>query len=523
VSILREMGVEAWPAYVHSSRKGKVGENAPSPFAFNHVIVKFRWNEQDYWIDPTINQQRGGLPLLCVPNYQKALVLDEKVNGLEDIPVSQTDRVVIRENLWFADSVRDVRYEVETVYYGNLANSKRVYHLGTPLPEIRENYLNYCSGYYSGLKWATDSSLKYTDYPEMNSFKVVESYLIPNFWNHIATDSVELYGTISSYNLYEFLSYSKDQARKMPLALYYPISIDQTISMHFPKHKQLGFKGETNKVENESFSFSKTAYVAEKEKTFSINYTYFTKSDYVPAGQLTAYFKDYDQLSDLCDYTIHWGILSKNSGNINWVAVFAVVIFLILVYRLFLFVYRFDFGYEYIGQRGLKIYGWLLLPVIGLYFTPFLVAYHVFNTGYFSESLWTNFLAQRNDLPALMQLLFYFELLFNVFIILMSVLLIALSVQKRITFPRLYIAFKIIVTVGVIVDTSISAALLDVEISESSELIRTILGAAVWIPYFMYSDQVKSTFVNTYRVPVAISQEVSEMIPPKPVDVEGEE
>jgi hypothetical protein len=186
-------------------------------------------------------------------------------------------------------------------------------------------------------------------------------------------------------------------------------------------------------------------------------------------------------------------------------------------------VYRFDFGYEYIGQRGLKIYGWLLLPVIGLYFTPFLVAYHVFNTGYFSESLWTNFLAQRNDLPALMQLLFYFELLFNVFIILMSVLLIALSVQKRITFPRLYIAFKIIVTVGVIVDTSISAALLDVEISESSELIRTILGAAVWIPYFMYSDQVKSTFVNTYRVPVAISQEVSEMIPPKPVDVEGEE
>lgn len=499
VAILRELGVEAWPAYVHSSNKGKVVDNAPSPFAFNHVIVKFRVDQRDYWVDPTINLQRGGLTLICAPNYQKALVLDDKQNGLEDIPVSTFDRVVIRENFWFADSAKDARYEVESVYYGNLANTKRSYHLGKPLSEIRENYLNYCSEYYSGMKWAGDSALKYSDFPETNTFKVVESYLVPNFWDHIASDSVELYATISPYNLYEFLSYSKDQARKMPLALYYPIDVEQTINLHFPGHKQLGFKIENQKVENESFSFTKADHVSEKDKIYTINYSYQAKSDFVPVEKLSAYFKDYDKLSDLCDDTIHWGVESESSRKINWVAVVAVLLFIILLYRIFVFVYRFDFGFEHSGEKASKYYGWLLLPIIGLYFTPFAVGYHLFNTGYFTESLWVNFLAQRSDLPVIMQLLFYFELLFNVLIILMSVLLIVLSIQKRITFPGLYIAFKIIVTVGVIADTTICVFLLDTDWSDSTDLFRTVLGAMIWIPYFLYSSQVKSTFTNTYR------------------------
>jgi hypothetical protein len=499
VTLLRKLGVEAWPAYVHSSRMGAVNDYVPSPFAFNHVIVKFRWNDHNYWVDPTLNQQRGGLSLICLPNYQKALVLDENKNGLEDIPISQNDRIVIREDLWFTDSISDVRYEVETDYYGNLANSKRVYHLGTPLAEIRENYLNYCSGYYSGLKWRNDSALKYTDDPEMNSFKVKESYLIPDFWNHIASDSVELYATIFPYNLYEFLSYSKDQARKMPLSMYYPVNVDHTINLHFPKYKEMGLKGKTDKVENDAFAFSKTSYVTKSENLYSINYTYYTKKDHVPVDQTKAYFKDYDKLSDLCNTSIYWGMLAKTSGKVNWVAVFTVVVFIILVFKVFTFLYRSDFGFPSQEKRTPKFYGWILLPVFGLYLTPIIVTYQIFSTGYFEASLWTNFLAQRSDIPVIMEILFYFELLFNVFMVLMSILLIILAIQKRSTFPRLYIVFRLIVTVGILIDSFTTAAIFSTDISNSSELVRTIVSSAVWIPYFIYSEQVKSTFVNTYN------------------------
>ena len=182
VELLRKLGVEAWPAYVNSSNRGHVDDNAPSPFAFNHVIVKFRYHDVDYWVDPTINQQSGPLSLVCLPNYQKALVLDDKNTTFDEIPVSTSDRVSIRENLWFTDSTAEVKYEVESVYHGNPANSKRSYHLGTPIAEIRENYINFCSGYYKDLKWAGDSALKYTDYPQTNTFKVRESYVIPDFW-----------------------------------------------------------------------------------------------------------------------------------------------------------------------------------------------------------------------------------------------------------------------------------------------------------------------------------------------------
>ncbi|MBW8324036.1 MAG: DUF3857 domain-containing protein [Prolixibacteraceae bacterium] len=511
VSMLRKLGVEAWPAYVHSAKRGQVSDYAPSPFAFNHVIVKFKWDGQFYWVDPTLNQQRGNLALNCLPNYQKALVLDENQNGLEDIPVSQTDRIVIRENLWFADSVSEVRYEVETVFYGNFANSKRVYHLGTPIAEIRENYLNFCSGYYSGLKWASDSALQYTDFPDLNSFKVKESYLIPDFWTHSGADSVDLYSAVEPYNLYEFLSYSKDQARKMPLSMYYPVNVEYTINMHFPKHKALGFVGKTTKLENEAFTFSKTSYVTKSENTYSINYTYFTKNDHVPVAQLVPYFKDYNKLSELCNETIQWGVSAETSGKVNWTAVVTAIVFILLLIRILMFIYQSDFRYVNPEKQALKFYGWILLPVIGLYFTPLLVTYQIFNTGYFSAGLLENFMAQRTDLPAMMEILFYFELLFNVLIVVLSVFLIILSIQKRITFPKLYIFFRVFVLVGIVFDSVVSAALLNSDLEGQNELVRTIIGSAVWIPYFIYSKQVKATFVKTYKQPVSSDEFAGEL------------
>ncbi len=498
--MLRKLGVDAWPAYVNTTNLGSIEDAAPSPFAFNHVIVKFRRDNIDYWVDPTINLQRGALSNLCLPDYQKALVLGESSKGPETIPVSKLDRVVIRENMWMTDTVSEIKYDVESVYSGNPANSKRSYHLGTSLSEIRENYINFCSGYYNNLKWASDSALQYTDYPEINSFKVKESYVIPDLWKHTATDSVELYASLHLYNMYEFLSYSKDRSRKMPLSIQFPVDVDHSIIIHFPAYKQIGFKPAIDSVVNNACSFYRKTSVDQKMHTYTLNYTYKTKIDFVPVDQQKAYFKDYDRLSDLCGAYIKWGIEKEPNNKVFWPSILISLLFAGLMIWMLGFIYRSDLGIESTRKRALDFGGWLIIPIIGVYFTPMKVVYQVFKTDYFNEVVWDNLLAKNTGQPFLMGSLYYFELLFNVSIVIASIFMIVLMVQKRITFPRFYIWFRIIVLGGILLDTVLSFAMMDVQI-DRAELTREIFSVGIWVPYFMMSERVEKTFVNRFRKP----------------------
>ena len=461
VELLRKLGIEAWPAYVNTSNKGHVDDNVPSPFAFNHVIVKFHYNDSDYWVDPTINQQRGPLSLLCLPNYQKALVLDDKNTMFDEIPVSTFDRVIIDENLWFTDSTAEVKYEVKSVYHGNMANSKRSYHLGTPIAEIRENYINFCSGYYNNLKWAGDSALQYTDYPETNTFEVRESYLIPDFWEQRGVDTVELNATINPYNLYEFLSYTKDQSRKMPFSIMYPVDVNYSIVMHFPEYKEIGFLPNKDSIVNKAYTFYRRSAVDKKDHTYTLNYTYVTKADHVSIGEQKAYFKDYNRLSGLCDENIKWGMATENA-KLFWPSIMITLLFAGVMSWILLFVYRSDFGIKETGKYPLDFGGWLILPMIGLCYTPFKLGYEIINTGYFSQTLWDNFISQYDGGPFLIGSFFYFELLFNVSIVVVSIFLIVLMFQKRVTFPKIYIWFRVVVLAGILLDAILSNVILDV-------------------------------------------------------------
>lgn len=498
--MLRKIGVPAWPALVNTYNRSEVENNAPSPFAFNHVIVKFRLENQNYWVDPTINQQSGPLSLLCVPNYGRALVLGDEEDGLEKIPVSDKDKVVIKEYLSFPDSASDAIYRVKSVYYGILAAAKRSDHTGTPVSKIRENYINFCSAYYPTLRWANDSALQFTDHPNENSFEVIESYQIPNFWNHNETDSVDFYASVYAYNLYEFLSSSKDKARTMPLAVYYPIDVDQTIEIHFPKNKDIGFEAKKDSIVNHAFSFYFIADINKKQHIYTLKYRYHTKTDNVPADEQKAYFKDYKKLSNLCEQYIRWGVDLAPTRKISWIAVLVSILFIGIAVWVLKQIYRLDLGFEANNKKPIPIGGWLIIPIIGIYVSPVLLLYQLFHIGYFSQSAWNNFLALHSS-ALLMGSFFYFELLFNLSVTAFSVFLIILQIKRRATLPTFYIWFRLISIVGLLIDTVLSVKVLNVNTGDYSAVIREFVGVAIWVPYFMISTRVSETFVNTYKKP----------------------
>jgi transglutaminase-like putative cysteine protease len=146
VTLLRAMGVEAYPALVHSRMGIGVAERAPSPGAFDHVIAKVRFKDRDYWLDATISGQGGGLDTLVQADYGLALVIDDKSKALEKIstPAAKAPDTHVVETYDLRKGRKTTaKFSVKTTYRGFEADAMRVKMRSTKASELGKDYLDY--------------------------------------------------------------------------------------------------------------------------------------------------------------------------------------------------------------------------------------------------------------------------------------------------------------------------------------------------------------------------------------------
>lgn len=156
------------------------------------------------------------------------------------------------------------------------------------------------------------------------------------------------------------------------------------------------------------------------------------------------------------------------------------------------------------GAQGLKgIGGWLILPIIGLFVMPIRLAISlqndflpIFQQGYW-EILTTPGTEAYHHLWAP---LLIFEIVGNAFFILFDLVLLYLVFTKHHLFPKLFIVFLASNLAFVTVDffaADLIPAIAGQDDPESlKELGRTVIGALIWIPYFLTSERVRNTFVK---------------------------
>lgn len=116
--------------------------------------------------------------------------------------------------------------------------------------------------------------------------------------------------------------------------------------------------------------------------------------------------------------------------------------------------------------------GWLILPIIGLFISIPVLLYDLLSTN------------------ALYEFDFYIGLLSLLDIILLAWVIIALFsiFNKKRYAPQIMISFYI----ANIVIQLVIAFLID----DYSGVAVPIIGGAIWIPYFIYSERVKNTFIK---------------------------
>ncbi|WP_375771503.1 DUF3857 domain-containing protein [Archangium gephyra] len=87
-TLLRPLGIPAHVALVNSRRRGGVASELPSPYAFNHAIVRAQVAGRTEWVDATMTHQRGRLGARGPLPYAQALVLAPGTTALEPIPLT---------------------------------------------------------------------------------------------------------------------------------------------------------------------------------------------------------------------------------------------------------------------------------------------------------------------------------------------------------------------------------------------------------------------------------------------------
>ncbi len=155
-----------------------------------------------------------------------------------------------------------------------------------------------------------------------------------------------------------------------------------------------------------------------------------------------------------------------------------------------------------------KVGGWLVLPAIATYVTPFFMAYATFdNLRYFSSSLPTTS----------QQILVGVALSFAALTIGWFYACILLSRLDHF-FPNTFVCLSIALIVVNFASIAIISAYTGntPTVDDNRDLIRSIVQSAIWVPYMLVSKRVRATF---YGIPMPIipkSSRSSAAIAPTP-------
>jgi hypothetical protein len=320
---LRALGVEAYPAFVNTERGRALRRWQPSPFAFDHVIVKAVIAGKTYWFDPTIGHQRGSLSRRYNPDYGLALVVREGNGELEEIALpdaaaSAAPTTVIREIYRAPRYDAPATLEVVTTYSGPDADDVRADLAGRSIQDVAKSFLNYYAENDPGIE--ADGLPQVQDDEAANVLVVTERYRLPRFWKDRTR-------TVYATHIYRNLGRPRSvSARRSPLALSYPLSIAQSIELEVPE-PQLA-RRDAGEVKGDAVNFSYR--FAREGRRVKLEYKFHTLTHEVSAERLEDHLDTLDRIENALGYSLTRGAPRLRADDSALVLAGVVVMLLML-------------------------------------------------------------------------------------------------------------------------------------------------------------------------------------------------
>ncbi len=295
-TILQNLDIDAAPALVDTMRGRTLGERMPSPYEFDHVIVRVRLDGRTYWLDPTISYQRGNLGQYYDPPFENALVIQQGNYQLEKIPLPGLDSAstTVNEVFEIKDGTGAIAYTVTSIYRGIDADAMRHSLSLYSREELAKYFLNYYADSKPSIR--PDGSPQIEDDAENNTLVTVEKYFIDEFWN-------EGKHRILADRILAELKKPNITKRQMPLVVNHPMSLKQSIEINLPQ-AHLGYVDQGN-ISDGAFSLKYSH--SQEGSRIRLDYSLETLADHVSAENVPRHLEIIDKSRNLAIVDLETG------------------------------------------------------------------------------------------------------------------------------------------------------------------------------------------------------------------------
>ncbi len=318
-ALLRELGVTAYPALVHSyNGTGLISNNyLPAPDVFDHMIISLPFQDKTYWIDGTITLQGSTLDGLHQGDYHAALVPQQATLGLQvyDTRQAHASRKIVVEEYTLFDNIdrRASELVVTTELHGSEAESIRRTLQQRGVDDLQDSYLEFYQERFDTASLA--SEMQVDDSRDTNIVTLVEHYLIDDAW-HLSEQSngqqQEYILDIDGYSVYYALSVPDNTRRTQPFAQRNPVNVDHRIILTDSD----GWQIEPTRFEIDNSYFTYTSEISAAGDRLSLNYRLTSKQDVVTVADSKPYINDLRELRADTGYQVSY-VNSKADENLQ--------------------------------------------------------------------------------------------------------------------------------------------------------------------------------------------------------------
>jgi hypothetical protein len=298
VALLAQLDIRAQPALVHTRRGRTLTDILPTPFAFDHVIVRVQIGESTYWMDGTSVKQYAPLSIDAPPDFENALPVGSASDRL--VPIPRPSSGSRRKEIFVTVDVsagvgKPGKLTVLTRYQGPMADEMRSAIARKKLEERRADYLDYTTHYYPSAKSA--GPLQITDDKARDVIEIREIYTLGSAFKDEKDHHVL---NLHPDELYDYSETISSSERRAPLALEYPILVRQHITALMPEKWPV--RAEKTHIDNPAFRYR--SEVASSGNKVELSYEYEALKDEVAPAALPQYLVDRRAFDDDVGYIL---------------------------------------------------------------------------------------------------------------------------------------------------------------------------------------------------------------------------
>lgn len=507
--ILRRLGFNATPALVSTRYLHTIADMLPSPYVFDHVIVRVEVGPLVYWIDPTRTYQHGPLAKRFVPDYGCALLARPGETGLTVIPRSfrGEPETVTSEDFWCAKQKFPAGLDVVTTATGLDAEWLRATIASQGRDGLARAWLNDYSRHYPGIRQA--GPLTIDDSSQLDVVRVSHSYEITNFWGRSA-DGQTYSCSFLPQGIHAWIEKPTTTIRAMPISLSYPRRRSVTTTVHLAGAWPMTNSSVTITSPGVQLAIARTW----EGRTLTMTYDYWTLTNVVSGWPAEEHLRCLGQMNEKIGYVLTWQNEESvaNQGRINWpILIVATVYGLSLCAGMAVVLRR--FGMQRVTSSALPeplgvavptdLGGWLILVALGIVFTAMSCITTIWrSSGSYARPVWTA-LTHSGGMayhPGWLPMLAG-ELFGNITVFFLAAFLLILFFQRHTLFPRVFV-FYLLFALGFTLLDSVGAHMMKAVLPPQTLSMtwqvtgKTMLACLIWIPYVRVSRRVRTTFVR---------------------------